>query len=322
MPATVPTTNGAAVTSVPDPSTTPPSTTPPSSAPTTSAPESGASESGAPATSAPELAEPTAQRIIVSDQAILDAALALDLPVVAIPGYEDREAIPDYLAERAAGVEVLAERTEINLESLAAAQPDLLLFSAKLVEASGVRDQLSQIAELAELEVSTARPWRDSLRDVAAAVGVPERAEAAIADVEARIEAGRSAIAASGSDVEVSVVRCFGTSCRYLPGGSSFPGQVLDELGVARPALQASDPEGRAFVEVSPERVDLLAGDLIVVFGTDAEDTIEQLQDNPLWLQLEAVQAGRVHPVDDAAWFTGSALAVEVIVDEMVELLR
>jgi iron complex transport system substrate-binding protein len=268
-----------------------------------------------------EAGQVAAGRIVVSDQAVLDAALALDLPVVGIPGYADREAVPAYLADQAGGIEVLADRSQVNLESLAAARPDLLLFTDELVEESGARAELAQIAELAELDVSTTRPWRDVLRDVAAAAGVPERADERIADTDAAIAAARDAIGPDGLAREVSVVRCFAASCRYLPGGSSFSGQVLDELGVARPEVQASDAEGRAFVEVSPERVDLLDGDLIVLFGTDAEDSIAQLRQNPLWEQLGAVQAGEVHEVDSAAWFTGNVLAVEVIVADLVELL-
>jgi iron complex transport system substrate-binding protein len=292
-------------------------TAPASGAPTPSAPR----DTAAPATTEAS-EEPIAERIVVSDQAVLDAALALDLPVVGIPGYADREAIPAYLADEAEGVEVLAERSQVNLESLAAARPDLLLFSSKLVDESGARDLLAEIAPLVELDASTAEPWRDVLREVAAAVGVPMRAEARIAEVEAAIADARDAIGADGLATEVSVVRCFGDSCRYLPGGTSFSGQVLDELGVARPEVQASDSEGRAFVEVSPERVDLLDGDLIVLFGTDAQDSLARLQTNPLWEQLGAVQAGEVHEVDAEAWFAGSVLAVEAIITDMVRLLQ
>jgi iron complex transport system substrate-binding protein len=276
-----------------------------------------------PADTGPEpMSEPSAERIVVSDQAVLDAALALDLPVVAIPGYADREAIPAYLADRAEGIEVLAERSQVNLESLAAARPDLLLFSSKLVEESGAREQIEAIAPLAELDASTARPWRDVLREVAAAAGVPDRADPRIEEVDATIAAAGPAIGPEGLAREVSVVRCFGNSCRYLPGGTSFSGQVLDEIGVTRPAVQASDPEGRAFVEVSPERVDLLDGDIIILFGTDAEDTLAQLRQNPLWEQLRAVQNDAVYEVDAEAWFTGNAIAVETIVADIVRLLQ
>ena len=107
----------------------------------------------------------------------------------------------------------------------------------------------------------TTRPWRDSLRDVGAAVGQTAVAAQRIADADARIEAAPSTLTAEQLATEISVIRCFGDSCRYLPGGTSFSGQVLDELGVARPELQASDAKARTFVEVSPERVDLLDGD-------------------------------------------------------------
>ncbi|MEM9042821.1 MAG: ABC transporter substrate-binding protein [Actinomycetota bacterium] len=262
------------------------------------------------------------RRIVVSDQALLDGALALDLPVAGIPGFTDRETIPAYLAEFAVDVEVLGDRTEQNLEQLAAFGPDLLLFNTKSLEALGADDALEQIAEVADVDVTTATPWRQSLRLIAEAGGVPDRADARIAAADAAIDDAATSLSDDQKALEISVVRCFNGQCRYLPGGTSFSGQVLDEVGVARPAIQASDPEGRAFVNVSPEQYDLLGGDVIVLFGTDAEAELAQLRDNPLWNTLEAVQAGRVVEVDATPWFTGNVLAVEFIVADVVRILN
>ncbi|MEM9514902.1 MAG: iron-siderophore ABC transporter substrate-binding protein [Actinomycetota bacterium] len=295
-------------------------TTPATTAAPTTAPTSAVSASTI-ADDAAATRDLAYERIVVSDQAILDAALALGLPVAGIPGFADRQTIPDYLVALADGVEVLPDRTDLNFEQLAAFDPDLLLINPKTLDEVGGPELLQEIAEVAEVDVVTTRPWRDSLRDVGAAVGRAESAEHRIADTDAKIEAARSALTSEQLATEVSVIRCFGDSCRYLPGGTSFSGQVLDELGVTRPDLQASDAEGRAFVEVSPERVDLLDGDLILLFGTDADDSLAALQSNPLWNQLEAVQNDRVVMVDPAPWFTGNVLAVEYIVDDIVSIL-
>ena len=262
------------------------------------------------------------RRIVVSDQALLDGALALDLPVAGIPGFADRETIPAYLAELAIDVEVLGDRTEQNLEQLAAFEPDLLLFNTKSLDALGADDALERIAEVADVDVTTATPWRESLRLIAEAGGVPDRADARIAAADAAIADAAASLSDDQKALEISVVRCFNGQCRYLPGGTSFSGQVLDEVGVARPAIQASDPEGRSFVNVSPEQYDLLGGDVILLFGTDAEAELLQLRDNPLWNTLEAVQAGRVVEVDATPWFTGNVLAVEFIVADIVRILN
>lgn len=277
----------------------------------------------APTTEAPDQAAPEieAERIVVSDQLLLDAALALDLPVVGIPGFSDRETIPPHLQDRADGVEVLGDREQVNLELLAATQPDLLLFLEKSVEASGAQEELERIAPLVSLPLDTSTPFRETLRQVARATGTEDRAEAAIAEYEGVLSDARERLGPDRLATQVSVVRCFGDSCRYLPGGSSFSGQILDELGVARPEVQASDAEGRAFVEVSPERVDLLDGDVIVLFGTDAEASIAALRANPLWERLGAVQAGAVYEVSPDPWFIGNVLAAQVVVEELTELL-
>ncbi|MEM8619525.1 MAG: iron-siderophore ABC transporter substrate-binding protein [Actinomycetota bacterium] len=309
-------------------------TAPSSSVPSTAASTTAPPTTAAPAAAATSTASSTTisddaamldlayERIVVSDQAILDAALALGLPVAGIPGFADRQTIPDYLVALADGVEVLPDRTDLNFEQLAAFDPDLLLINPKTLDEVGGPELLQEIADVAEVDVVTTRPWRDSLRDVGAAVGQTAVAEQRIADTDAKIETARSTLTAEQLATEVSVIRCFGDSCRYLPGGTSFSGQVLDELGVARPDLQASDAEGRAFVEVSPERVDLLDGDLILLFGTDADDSLAALQSNPLWSQLDAVQNDRVVMVDPAPWFTGNVLAVEYVVDNIVEILQ
>ncbi|HSL59778.1 MAG TPA: ABC transporter substrate-binding protein [Acidimicrobiales bacterium] len=260
------------------------------------------------------------ERIVVGDVALLDAALALDLPVVGVPGLTDREAVPPYLAELAADVDELGVRDSFDLEAVAAARPDLLLVGTKGLEQLPDPGVLDAIAPVVALDSSTARPWRELLVAVADAAGVADRADELIAAWDADVAATADRLG-DALATEVSVVRCFGPSCRYLPGGTSFSGAILDEIGVARPEPQRSDPEGRAFVEVSPERVDLLGGEVIVVFGTDAEASLAALRDNPLWESLSAVLAGEVYDVAPDPWFFGNVLAARVILDDVERIL-
>lgn len=314
-------------------------------APTTSAPDPAAAadaapdedDDAAPATTASvvddgprvvtddrgvEVTVPAApERIVVGDVALLDAALALELPVIGIPGYSDRETVAPYLADRAVGVQELGVRDTFDLEAVAAARPDLLLVGTKSLEQLPDPTVLDGIGPVVGLDSSTTRPWRELLTAVAEAAGVPERAEALVAAWDADVAAARERLG-DALATEISVVRCFGPSCRYLPGGSSFSGAILDEIGVARPEPQRSDPEGRAFVEVSPERIDLLDGDVIVVFGTDAEASLAALRENPLWQSLSAVLAGEVHDVAADPWFFGNVLAARVILDDVERILE
>ncbi len=196
-----------------------------------------------------------------------------------------------------------------------------LLFPDAIVQ-QGDPELLAEIADVGTVEMSTFLPWRENFQSVADAAGVPELGPARIAETEAVIAAGRDQLTDEQRAIEVSVLRCLRSQCRYLPAGTSFPGQVLDELEIARPEVQRSAPDAAPFVEVSPERYDLLGGDIILLFGTDADDALADLEQNPLWSTLEAVQNDRVFRVAPDPWFAGSVLAVEYIVDDIVMILE
>ncbi|MEM1334799.1 MAG: ABC transporter substrate-binding protein [Actinomycetota bacterium] len=321
-------------TTTPD-TTTPDTTTPDSTSPDTTSPATTTPETTAPETTTPETTTPETttsvpaeefppspySRIFVSGGPMLDAALALDLPVAATPGRNDRDAIPDYLVDLATDVEVLSNLLDVNIEELAAFDPDLLLLTQSIIDFAGT-DVLDPIGDIGIADISTNTPWRDALQSVADAAGVSERGPGRIAETEAIITAGADLLTDEQRALEVSIIRCVGDQCRYLPAGTSFPGQVLDDLGIARPDFQQAPDDGSPFVNVSPERYDLLGGDLILLFGTDADDSIAALEANPLWNSLEAVQAGLVFRVAPDPWFAGSVLAVEYIVDDIVAILQ
>lgn len=292
--------------------TTSPDEPPTTSTPTPSTPTTG---SGAPSIEGPGGAERDPERIVVGNQLLLDPALALGLPVVGVAAPSDRSGIPPYLADLAGGVEPIGATPEPNYEQLLALSPDLIIVPEEAAD-TGVLDRLQAIARTETTPGNTATPWPEVLRELAALTGRSAEAETWIAEWERRVTDFRSSVG-DAIDLEVSLVRCFRDSCRYLPGATSFAGYVLDQLGVARPEIQRADPEGRPFVEVSLEQVDLLDGDVIVLFGSDGDEAIDALEANPLWAQLRAVQDGRVHRADPFAWFQGNVIAAQVIADDL-----
>lgn len=265
----------------------------------------------------PAASDPAAgpSRIVTGNQLLLDPALALGLPVAAVVAPADRDGIPPYLADRATGVEVVAATPEPNYEQLLELAPDLIVVPEEAAE-EGVLALLEDIATTVTTPGNTATPWPDVLRELAERTDRESEAADLLARWDERVEEFRAATG-DAADLEVSLVRCFRDSCRYLPGATSFAGFVLDQLGVARPEIQRSDPEGRPFVEVSLEQIDLLDGDVIVLFGSDADDAIAALEASPLWAQLDAVEDGRVYRADPFAWFQGSVIAAGVIADEL-----
>jgi iron complex transport system substrate-binding protein len=83
------------------------------------------------------------QRVVVLDTPHLDSALSLDVtPVGSVQS--DVERLPDYVADRAEGIEVVGTIEEPDLEAVAALEPDLILSSK--VRHEEIYDRLSQIA--------------------------------------------------------------------------------------------------------------------------------------------------------------------------------
>lgn len=255
-------------------------------------------------------AEP--QRVIAGNTIILDALLALDVPVVGAPIYADRDPLPPYLADQAQDVQPVGTTSSPSIEAITALQPDLIIIpdAAPFVDAAG---QLLPIAPTVAVPALTRSDWKTTLRSVAEVTGRSARAAELLSDWELRVASVRDLLSRNPPG-EVSVVRYFNDSARYLPAGSSFAGQILDEAGVPGPAQQA-DGAGRPFVEVSLEQIDALDGDVIFVIAVDT-DTQRRFERQPLWQQLRAVQAGRVHYVDQH-WFSGNLLAAHAILDDL-----
>ncbi|MEM9204639.1 MAG: ABC transporter substrate-binding protein, partial [Actinomycetota bacterium] len=219
-------------------------------------------------------------------------------------------------------VEIVGDGADINFEIISAFGADAIVASQYNVDAFGYRDQAEAITRLEAVDVAPLTPWQVTLREIGTAFGVPQRTEARIAEAEMLIADLSASLTDEQRALEVSVIRCRLDNCRYQPGGTSFAGQVLDDLGVARPEVQASDAEGRPTVVVSFEQIDLLSGDVVILFGTDAEDALVTLQDSALWNLIPAVQNGHVFQVDEDAWFFGNVLAAEYVARDMVEILQ
>lgn len=269
----------------------------------------------APGTDGVDAVTADASRILIGGQLLLDAAVALELPIAGVAAPPDRSGVPPYLQPRAGSIEVIPASPEPNYEAVARLGPDLIIGPTEMDDA-GITATLTEIAPTVTLDANTANPWPDTLFELGSLTGREEQATAVLDTWEQRVADFRGAVG-DRIETEVSLVRCFRDSCRYLPGSTSFAGFVLDQLSVARPGPQLSDPEGRPFVEVSLEQVDLLGGDLIVLFGSDAGDALSALESNALWQQLDAVRADRVREADPFAWFQGSAIAAGVIADDL-----
>lgn len=251
------------------------------------------------------------RRVAVLSVMDLDCAVSLDAPLVAAPGWFPEHAyLRGLLAEAGELIDLGAEET--SLETLAAAEPDLILGE---VWNEDLYEQLSGIAATVLIPQAD---WKQGLDLVAQALGREERAETVREDHERRVEQLRQELGARLETLTVSVVRSRPDALR-LYGAGSFSGGVLADVGLARPAAQRFDD---IQVDVSLEQAADADADAIFVWSYDPEERTEQrrLQANPLWQRLDAVRRGRVYEVGEH-WYGAGPASAGLVLDDLSRYL-
>lgn len=255
------------------------------------------------------------QRVVVLTNEGTEAVLALGVTPVGAVNSWNGDPWWDHIAARMGDAVPVGKESAVNLELIAALEPDLIL--ANLQRHEEIRPQLTAIAPTV-MSRELRGDWKDNMRLYAAALGRSDAAEAAIADYDAQV-AALSADLGDHLKEKVSVIR-------FLPGQiriyqlDSFSGVVLRDLGFDRPANQNVE----AFaIRTGKESIPDMDGDRIFWFtwetgNGEGDAAARDVLDDPLWQSLSAVKAGRVHEVSDAIWNTaGGILAARLMLRDI-----
>jgi iron complex transport system substrate-binding protein len=188
---------------------------------------------------------------------------------------------------------------DANLEAIAALVPDLIVTDQ--FAGSGQYEQLLQIAPVVRFDpheqpiVRALEQWADLF----------DRSDRATELADAYGERLDEVIAAVGdpSEITIAVVTVWQANW-YFGDGSHATRQVIDDLGLARPATW--DPDGEFSLEQFPENL----ADLVIVYdfgGRESPDTdVDAFVDSPIFAAHPAVAAGQWLRVD-ATVTVGSA---------------
>jgi iron complex transport system substrate-binding protein len=268
------------------------------------------------------------QRVVAVDPYLtLPTAALLDVPVVGTAYIPAGEPFPPFLDEEdLSGVEDVGWM-EMNLEQVAALEPDLIIGMETFLET--VYEELSRIAPA--VAVSYEPPdWKGHVRAVAEAFGERAAADRHIADFEGRVEGFRRAMGDRLDELEVSLVNIREAQDIRIYTEKDIAGSILKEAGLRRPEDQraAEDPDA-INIRLSLELLPRIDADVIFYYvgsaGGDYEESEAELagiQENRLWQQLEAVRSGRAYRVDAAHWFgTGSVQAANLVLDDLERYL-
>lgn len=261
------------------------------------------------------------QRVVVLQSFVLPHVLSMGVEPVAV-GLSDvsvnpNDILPPWLDARLPDDVTTFSEQEPDLELIARLDPDLIV-------AFRATDNIEQAREIAPVAVidRIAMEWRELTQGVAAVFGEEDRYEAYMADYEARLEAFREDTLPELGDRTVSTFRVRGPDQLRIEVLDSFPGQILEAAGVARPEAQDREGDtGYGYLEISTERFAEADADLMFPItyhrSPDTKEDLRALSQTAIWQALDGVQSGQVYEVDGATWFGGHPLAAIALLDDL-----
>ncbi|TJZ80288.1 iron siderophore-binding protein [Rhodococcus oryzae] len=246
-----------------------------------------------------------AERIVVLSGGLAGYLYALEAPVVAtdtrVLGVTNFDGgfPPAWSAKAIAqGTTELPAGEQLNIEAVAAADPDLIIGGGQgvtSVQAEELHDQLAAIAPTV-LIPKTVTSWKEQLRLVAEAAGRSDRVQAMMTTYDDRVAQVRSAIAVpEGPTVYLLSV---GSDKPFLiPPAAALP-EMLGELGFAADDVlsKAGNPplfgSGDSF-EVSPELLSTVADAPVAFVVPVSGRALAELAQDPLYARLPAIARGK-----------------------------
>ncbi|MBY6052332.1 ABC transporter substrate-binding protein [Cytobacillus firmus] len=226
----------------------------------------------------------------------------------------------DHIADDMKDVQVVGTESEVNVEAIAALQPDLIIGNKMRQEK--IYDQLNDIAPTVFAETLRG-DWKENFELYATAINKEEEGKKGLADYDSRIEEIKTSLG-DKLDQEVSIVRFMAGDVRIYHK-DSFSGVILDQIGLARPESQNVDD----FAEknATKERIPAMDGDVLFYFTYETGDgeankLAKEWIEDPLFKNLKVAQEGNVHEVSDTIWNTaGGVIAANLLLDDIEKYL-
>lgn len=233
--------------------------------------------------------------------------LAMDAPLVASAATtvtditDDRGFFIQWADEATdAGVEVLYDNLEFDLEALIAADPDVVIVSVSGNDS--VADQYEQIAALfptIAIDYSK-QTWQELAGELGAALGLEEEAAAAIADFDAYVADAADQITVPAGGASLISYNGPGQSQGVAkPGGPH--GELMAALDIevpeTDPAIDTSPQQRSDFAFVTYENLSQAVQGEAVFLVTGTGETVEEFTSEAVLANTPAVAEGRVYPL-------------------------
>lgn len=214
------------------------------------------------------------------------------------------------------GVEVLYDALELDLESVIAADPDLIVISTTGADATAdAYDQLSEIAPTIAINYAD-KSWQDVAALLGEATGLEDQAAATVTGYDEQVAEAAAAITVPDGDVNAVVYNGTENDTAFAKVGGAHA-DVLEALGFTvaeAPAdLDTSETARADFSFLSIENaVAALTADTVFLVSGD-EETAESLLSEPLFANAPAVTAEAVYPLGQTSFRVDYYSALEIV---------
>ena len=227
---------------------------------------------------------------------------ATEVPVVVRSRIDPTAGSASIDAQIGAAVAEHGSAHEIDSETLVSTDPDLIVTQATCeicavdtVLAEDAVDELGLDADVLTVDAHTLDGVLDDIVGIGAAMGRKKRAEAFVADLEARIDRVERAAARATTRPRVSVLDWTDpvmVAGHWVPGMVGLAGGCY---GIAEPGGYSPETPWETVCEFDPEVL------VVAPCGVDLEGVLErrhELTDREGWAALSAVRTGDAYAVD------------------------
>ncbi|MEX3745673.1 ABC transporter substrate-binding protein [Lysinibacillus xylanilyticus] len=223
--------------------------------------------------------------------------------------------------ERFPETEYLGFTKEPDMEALIALQPDEIFIDAEFAEKHGL-DKYEAIATTHVINLDEGR-WKDHLNNIAEITDRTETAEQFIADYEAKVEEVKVLAKDKLGEGTVMAVRVSAKGIRVYGMERPLGPILFEDLGFTpAPGIEAIDKNWENISkEVLPDYNPDTMFVLVSSVDEGSQQVFDELQNDPIWQSLKAVQNNQVIVIEENPWLDYSAYGNKLALENLEEIL-
>lgn len=240
------------------------------------------------------------QRVLTMSLPILEIALAVGIKPVGSAGYATLDGFPEFLKDQVDGIELVGDK-EWDLEKIITLDPDIAIldyFGEKDDENLALLEQIVPVVTVGKFR----EEWRQDSAIVAEALNTREEFVQIEKHYDARITELNEKLSSTWAGKTVALLRFRAGDMRLLKS-NSFAGTVLADLDLSFPDITST--ENGIAEDFSLEQAQLIDVDALFVVhdaGPEANESLTNTLESPVFQLLDVVKRGNVYQVDQEAW--------------------